>query len=159
MKKISIILISAAILLSPFLIARAQVSITLWKVLGGILQPVLSSWQVQIPSLGSSGSPCLTVNPAGLLATTTCGSVGEPLYTAWYNGGNATLSSLTVNNLFPSVDNTYSIGTALYRYKNLFLSGNATTSKLTITSVASSFLATDANGNVISTTTDRKSVV
>lgn len=77
-KSIATILILSAAALP--LIARAQVTNTTWKVIANMLQPVLASWGVQIPSLASPGSPCVNVNSAGALGTTTCGSGGGTNY-------------------------------------------------------------------------------
>ena len=38
--------------------------------------PRVSSTSVQIPSLGSAGSPCLSVNASGTISTSTCGTAG-----------------------------------------------------------------------------------
>lgn len=49
---------------------------TLWQLVGNKLAPVVSSWGLRIPSLGSSGNPCVKVDASGNFATTTCGSGG-----------------------------------------------------------------------------------
>lgn len=52
--------------------AHAQ-GASLWYVASNYLRPVSSSWGMQVPSLGSAGSPCLTVGATGLFGTSTCG--------------------------------------------------------------------------------------
>jgi hypothetical protein len=67
--------------------------------LGNITTPNLA-----ITGLGTSGSPCLTVNAAGKVATTTCGGGSSQWTTTstgiFYNGGNVSVSStITVGNI------------------------------------------------------------
>lgn len=56
--------------------AQSIPTISPWKTLGGVIQPSATSSTVKVPSLGSSGSPCLSVSSNGTFATTTCGSGG-----------------------------------------------------------------------------------
>lgn len=49
---------------------------SLWAYIAGYLKPVISSAGLQIPSLGSSGTPCVSVGTTGIFATTTCGGGG-----------------------------------------------------------------------------------
>lgn len=57
-------------------IASASSGASLWRISSGTLLPVNTSWDLRIPSLGSSGSPCVNVDANGNFATTTCGSGG-----------------------------------------------------------------------------------
>jgi hypothetical protein len=59
-------------------VTNAQVSNQYWKALSGILQPVISTWQLKIPQLGGSGTKCLQTDNNGLVSTASsaCGSGG-----------------------------------------------------------------------------------
>jgi len=72
------ILTTLTVILFGASIASAQSipTISPWKWLGGVISPAISSSSVKIPSLGSTGNPCVKVDSTGLLATTTCGSGG-----------------------------------------------------------------------------------
>lgn len=64
-----------AILMVPSLVFAQNTS--LWSIISNNLKPVVNSWGLQIPSLGSSGNPCLSVGTTGIFATTTCGGSGS----------------------------------------------------------------------------------
>jgi len=49
---------------------------SLWSIISNNLKPVVNSWGLQVPSLGSTGNPCVSVGTTGVFATTTCGSGG-----------------------------------------------------------------------------------
>lgn len=68
------ILLGIATLLSAVNPASADSGASLWKLTGGYLLPV-GTFGLQIPSLGSSGNPLLTVDANGKISTTT-GSTG-----------------------------------------------------------------------------------
>lgn len=70
MKKLIPLIIALALFPS---IASAQNS-SLWTLVSNKLKPVVSSWGLQIPSLGSSTTTCATVNSIGVFGTTTCAS-------------------------------------------------------------------------------------
>jgi len=129
--------------------------------------------------LSSGGSPCLTVNGSGVLATTTCGTAGGGTTTT-INGFTTstfliqgTANQVTVTTSSPNV-----IGLGLPQnigngstptFAGLTISGNVTTTNLAATVAAittstiqhlvlpgvaaNSVLGTDANGNVVATTT------
>jgi len=61
------------VFLSLIGVSHAQNS-SLWKLGSGLLSPVVNSWGLRIPSLGSAGSPCLRVDGNGTFATSTCES-------------------------------------------------------------------------------------
>ena len=83
MKKTIITLI---IIVSLTPVVQAQNS-SLWSILSsGKLRPIVQSWGLQIPSLGSTGNPCIKVGATGVFGTTTC-------------GGGASLSGGTTNAL------------------------------------------------------------
>jgi hypothetical protein len=71
--------------------------------------PTITNRNVRIPSLGSSGSPCISVNSIGTLSTTTCGSgsgtPGGASSSVQFNGSG----SFAGNNQF-----TYNGSTALH---------------------------------------------
>ena len=69
MKKLATIIL--AILLIPSFVSAQNTS--LWSIISNNLKPVVSSWGLQIPSLGSTGNPCVSVSTTGVFATTTCG--------------------------------------------------------------------------------------
>lgn len=76
LKKYSIIAVMALLFAVGPLTAHAQVTSNLWKFISGVLSPsVVNMTTFRIPSLGSSGVPCVTIaNTLGDFATTTCGS-------------------------------------------------------------------------------------
>lgn len=57
----------------------AQATNQYWKVLSGILQPVLDAYQVKLPYLGGSGTLCLHTDNSGNVGTSSadCGSGGS----------------------------------------------------------------------------------
>lgn len=59
-----------------------------FKFSGTTITPRNASSSLQIPSLGASGNPCISVNASGTLATTTCGGAGS--------GSVSTSSAITV---------------------------------------------------------------
>lgn len=113
--------LSSVIFATIFSLANAQVSgggisgATLWKIVTGtsnptLLSPLNNNTNLQIPFLGSSGNPCITVSSGGTFATSTCGSGGGvstssvnsiifPLIADGVNhaGVNATSSTVTFN--------------------------------------------------------------
>lgn len=44
---------------------------------GNVIKPLNNSSHVQVPSLGSSGDPCIKVDASGNLSTTTCGGTAS----------------------------------------------------------------------------------
>ena len=93
-----------------------------WTSVGGIIQPSANSSSVKVPSLGSSGSPCLSVSTTGLIATTTCGSGSEistnPFTASYFVAtssyatssfsGGLTSNGTSVTILRPNANGTYS---------------------------------------------------
>lgn len=65
-------IVAATLLFGVFSFAEAQ-SGTLWQLVGNKLAPVVNSWGIKIPSLGSAGNPCVKVDASGNFGTTTCG--------------------------------------------------------------------------------------
>lgn len=55
-----------------------------------------------ITALGSSGSPCLTVNTGGGVATTTCGSLSQGSTVINANGGSGSAPDITIGSNTPS---------------------------------------------------------
>jgi hypothetical protein len=50
---------------------------SLWALISAKLKPVVATWGLQIPALGSIGNPCVTVGTTGIFATSSCpGSMG-----------------------------------------------------------------------------------
>lgn len=66
------VIVAGALLSASVVYAQGA---TLWQLVGTKLAPVVSSWGLRIPSLGSSGNPCVKVDASGNFATTTCGGV------------------------------------------------------------------------------------
>lgn len=72
MKKL---LITALLLFTP-IVAFADVQTNFWKLLGGTLQPLLTTWSLTVGQLGGNGTRCVHVNNSGLfsVASADCGS-------------------------------------------------------------------------------------
>lgn len=87
--------------------ASASGGASLWKIVSGTLVPVNSSWDFQIPSLGSTGDPCVMVDDtSGTLATTTCSGGGGSA--AW---GSITGTLSDQSDLQAALDAKISVGT------------------------------------------------
>lgn len=81
------ILISVSLILTST--AYAQVQNNPWTVISNNLRPALSSWGIQVPSLGSTGNPCIDISStSGQFGTTTCGGSGGTNY--FTNSGAST---------------------------------------------------------------------
>jgi len=69
-------------------LAHAQTS-NYWYPNGNNLQPIINTYGLQIPKLGSTGNPCVDiVNTSGLLATTTCAGGSGSSTNYWTKSGN-----------------------------------------------------------------------
>ena len=92
MKKQLFVILAGILLTVGIANADTIQSLPQWILYGNTLKPVVTSSTVQIPSLGSSGNPCVNVNASGTLATSTCGSGGG-------SGSLASTTPWTVGNL------------------------------------------------------------
>ena len=80
---------------------------SLWRISSGVLLPVNNSWDFRIPSLGSTGDPCVTISDAnGTFATSTCGAGGGA--SAW---GDITGTLADQTDLQAALDALIAIGT------------------------------------------------
>lgn len=73
------ILVALGFLASPIVgIAQSnsQSSFSPFAIFNTTITPKSDTWNLKIPALSSSGTPCLTAGSTGLFATTTCGSSG-----------------------------------------------------------------------------------
>lgn len=110
-----------------------------YNVAGKYVYPVNSGVGVQIPSLGSTGNPCLSVNSSGNFATTTCGSGGGAITGTGVNGQNTYWTGPT------------SLGSSRDIFDNGTVSGvNATTSTINFqiqgTGINSAFRVSSSSG-------------
>jgi hypothetical protein len=96
MKKVSIYLLGFLIALPVF--AQTIPQLDKWNLSGTLLTPRTSTWGIQVPSLGSSGTPCVVVNSQGLLSTSTCGISGITATTTLtgYTNGSVLFASSSV---------------------------------------------------------------
>jgi hypothetical protein len=56
--------------------SATQTVLDAWRVVSGFITPRNSANGLKVPSLGSTGNPCVSVSSTGAFATTTCGSGG-----------------------------------------------------------------------------------
>ena len=105
MKKYLIGLIVGALITIP--VASYAQTASLWKLLNNTLQPVLSSWSIQVPSLGTAGNPCLTVSNTGVFSTQACGGGGGTnFFTQSYNTINQNTGSVISGGSFTATSTT-----------------------------------------------------
>lgn len=101
-------LIAIGVGLTIAITASAQSS-SLWKLGSNNLAPVVSTWGLQINSLGSPSNPCVSVGSTGIFATTTCGGAGS-VSSVSNSDGSLTVSPTTgvvVASLNPAHANTW----------------------------------------------------
>lgn len=104
--KIIYFLIIVVILLAGFANVANSQGATLWQVISNRLTPVVSSWGLRIPSLASTGNPCVVVGTTGIFATSTCGSGGG---VDSVSAGNSSLTiSPTVGDVIASLNTAHS---------------------------------------------------
>ena len=108
MKKIlKLAIVALGISLVSVIVVNAQVTNNTWKVTSNLLQPVLNTWGVQVPSLGSGTTTCITSSPIGVFGTTTCGSGGgSPINTNPFQATYFTATSTTATSTFPIASST-----------------------------------------------------
>ena len=100
-------IISIVIALFLPVLAYAQTS-NYWYPNVNNLQPIINTYGLQIPKLGSTGSPCVSVSSTGVFATTTCGGGG----TNFFSNSGAT-TTLTTGSILIAPNLTYPDGTSL----------------------------------------------
>lgn len=124
--------------ISAPLYAQAQVQTNLWKLSSLYLNPVLSTWGVQIPSLATPAGTFLAADPAGRIIATTSPSGGA---TFGYDWTQATTYSTTTN----------ATTTPIWFRNNIF----ASSTNSTIGSVFSGGLQADNSTTTYATTTSK----
>jgi hypothetical protein len=161
MHYIKIALASIALFFTTFALVNAQAG-SFWIPGSSYLKPVKSTWGLQIPSLGSSGNPCTTVDANGKFSTTTCSSLSggtTNLMTYWTGAGTigatssptvgyVTATSTTATSTFPRLASSilawlqdlYVAGTAWFA-GNVNVTGNlAVTGTSTLATTTTSML-------------------
>ena len=103
MKKLVAIII--AIFMLPVLVSAQNTS--LWSILGNNIKPVVNTWNLQVPSLGSSGNPCVSVGTTGVFATTTCGGGGSGTSTPSVGSNGWAQFASTTAGYFDAIQNFF----------------------------------------------------
>src|SRR5882724_2848609 len=105
MKKYIVGAILAMLIVIPFAghaQSATQTLLDAWKVVSGYITPRNSANGLKVPSLGSSGNPCVSVSATGAFATTTCGGVasGTSITLNGQTGLTQTFATQTSGSLF-----------------------------------------------------------
>lgn len=89
----------------PVLVSAQNTS--LWTIIGNNLKPVVNTWGLQVPSLGSTGNPCVSVGTTGVFATTTCGGGGSGTSTPSVGSGGWTQFASSTAGYFDAIKNFF----------------------------------------------------
>lgn len=105
MKKL---LLTISIALCPLMVWAATAPTSMIRDTAGFVRPPVSTDTLAIPSIGTSGNPCLTVNSGGLISTQSCAGSGGAvtgsgfagMMTSWSSGSAVTSTSTIIGATF-----------------------------------------------------------
>lgn len=81
-----------------------------WYPVSNSLRPIINTYGLSIPSLGSTGNPCVKIsNTSGLFATTTCGTGGGSFSTNPFTATYFTATGTTATSTIPLLNVTNSL--------------------------------------------------
>jgi lysophospholipase L1-like esterase len=118
----------AIISLSFFSIVKADSSASLWKVVGGYVDPVSSSFGLKVSALASPSTPCITVSSTGIFGTTTCSGSSGGTDGNWVFFNNSGIKLATTTNQVVIGASATTSNSKLQVTGNTTLTGNLTVS-------------------------------